>query len=179
MGGPPSRWRNEGGYAVQAFQQLQSYGACQSSFLDRQWSLNPRRWKPGWQDDALQHELPDWYDLESTDANPIFDEVITCLLSRVPVAAGIAWWGHLVCFLDPILLPAGVAPANTPDGSTVGVVFENSWGLDWPTPAANGLACLTESRATPDGAAAPVAAGTPAWNRMELSESEALESSAS
>jgi hypothetical protein len=38
----------------------------------------------------------------------------------------------------------------------VGVLFQNSWGVDWPSPAANGFACLTESRATPDGAAAPV-----------------------
>jgi hypothetical protein len=75
-----------------------------------------------------------------------FDEVITCLLNRVPVAAGLDWWGHLVCFLDPVILP---------DGS-VGVLFQNSWGVDWPTPGANGLACLTESRGTPDGAAAPV-----------------------
>jgi hypothetical protein len=36
------------------------------------------------------------------------------------------------------------------------VLFQNSWGADWPTPGANGLACLTESKATPDGAAAPI-----------------------
>ena len=104
-------------------------------------SLRPRLWKPGWQQNALEHEVADWYQIGTS-----FDEVITCLLNRIPVAAGLDWWGHLVCFLDPIILP---------DGS-VGVLFMNSWGVDWPTPGANGLACLTEDLATPDGAAAPI-----------------------
>ena len=165
VGGPLTHWRNEGGYASEAFDQLEHYGACQTSYMNKPWSLQPRLWKAGWQQDALQHELPDWYDLEDTAASPIFDEVISCLLNRVPVAAGLGWWGHLVCFLDAVLLPPGTAPANTPDGSTVGVLFMNSWGVDWPTPAANGLACLIESRATPDGAAAPVVNQLPIWSQ--------------
>ena len=172
VGGPCTHWRNEGGYASEAFGQLQSYGACQTSFMDKQWSLAVAAdGRPAGRRTPCSMSCPTGTILESSDSNPIFDEVITCLLNRVPVAAGIPWWGHLVCFLDPILLPAGVAPANTPDGQTVGVLFQNSWGVDWPTPAANGLACLTESRATPDGAAAPVAGGgPPQWSRAELAE---------
>lgn len=141
VGGPCTRWRNQGGYAGEAFDQLQDYGACETSYMDAPHSLHPLRWKAGWQDNAAQHEAIDWYNIETS-----FDEVITCLLERIPVAAGLDWWGHLVCFLDPVILP---------DGS-VGVLFQNSWGADWPTPGANGLACLTESKATPDGAAAPI-----------------------
>ncbi len=168
VGGPCTHWRNTGGYAAEAFDQLENYGACQNSFMNKPWSLQPRLWKAGWQADALQHEVPDWYDIETDDKLPAgatcFDEVITCLLNRIPVAAGLDWWGHLVCFLDPVILPPGTAPANTPDGATVGVLFQNSWGVDWPTPAANGLACLVEDLATPDGAAAPVANGLPSWS---------------
>ena len=149
VAGPVTHWRNMGGYASEAFDQLQSGGACESSFMDQPHSLRPKRWKPGWQDNAQLHEAVQWYDLESSDQQPIFDEVVSCLLSRVPVAAGLAWWGHLVCFLDAVILPPGVAPANTPDGTTVGILFHSSWGVAWPTPGANGLACLTESRATP------------------------------
>ncbi len=141
VGGPCTHWRDEGGYAGEAFDQLQNHGACESSFMDAPHSLHPNRWKAGWQDNAMLHEAIDWYNIEAS-----FDEVITCLLERIPVAAGLDWWGHLVCFLDPVILP---------DGS-VGVLFLNSWGVDWPTPGANGLACLTESKATPDGAAAPI-----------------------
>ena len=146
VGGPCTHWRDTGGYASEAFDQLQNFGACESSYMNAPHSLRHLLWKPGWQQNALLHEAVDWYDIESGDAAPTYDEVITCLLNRVPVAAGLDWWGHLVCFLDPIILP---------DGS-VGVLFQNSWGADWPTPGANGLACLTESRGTPDGAAAPI-----------------------
>ncbi len=141
VAGPCSGWRNEGGYASEAFNQLQTAGACDSSYMDAPHSLRSARWKPGWQENARRHEAVEWYEISAS-----FDEVITCLLNRIPVAAGLDWWGHLVCFLDPVLLP---------DGS-VGVLFQNSWGRDWPTPGANGLAVLTERKATPDGAAAPV-----------------------
>ncbi len=145
VGGPCTGWRNQGGYASEAFDHLQNFGACESSYMDAPHSLRPNRWKPDWPVNAVLHEAVEWYDLDGQDSN-LFDEVITCLLNRIPVAAGLDWWGHLVCFLDPLLLP---------DGS-VGVLFQNSWGVDWPTPGANGLAALTESRATPDGAAAPI-----------------------
>jgi hypothetical protein len=145
VGGPCTGWRDEGGYASEAFEQLQNYGACESSFMDAPHSLHVGRWQSGWQANAALHESVDWYEIDGQDSN-IFDEVITCLLNRTPVAAGLDWWGHLVCFLDPVILP---------DGS-VGALFQNSWGVDWPTPGANGFAVLTESRATPDGAAAPI-----------------------
>ncbi len=123
VGGPCTNWRNQGGYAGEAFDQLQNYGACETSFMDAPHSLRPGRWQAGWQENARLHEAIDWYDIETS-----FDEVVTCLLERIPVAAGLDWWGHLVCFLDPIILP---------DGS-VGVLFQNSWGVDWPTPGATG-----------------------------------------
>ena len=146
VGGPCTHWRNQGGYASEAFEQLQNFGACESSFMDAPHSLHPNCWKPGWQANAAAARGGRLVRHPERRRRAIFDEVITCLLNRVPVAAGLDWWGHLVCFLDPIILP---------DGS-VGVLFQNSWGVDWPTPGANGLACLTESRATPDGAAAPI-----------------------
>src|SRR5208337_2826804 len=145
VGGPCTNWRNCGGYASEAFDQLQNFGACESSFMDAPHSLHPNRWKSGWQANARLHEALEWYNIDGQDNN-IFDELITCLLNRVPVAAGLDWWGHLVCFLDAVILP---------DGS-VGVLFQNSWGADWPTPGANGFATLTERKATPDGAAAPI-----------------------
>jgi hypothetical protein len=150
VGGPLTNWRNEGGYAAEAFGGLETAGACEASFLDKPNSLHYRNWKEGWQENALNYRVQDWYDLETSDnlepPATCFDEVITCLLMKLPVAAGLDWWGHLICFLDPVILPDG----------TVGVRFINSWGVDWPTPGANGYACLTESRGTPDGAACPV-----------------------
>jgi hypothetical protein len=163
VAGPCVNWRNRGGYASQAFEQMERAGVCETSYMDEPWSRDPRKWKEGWQENAAQNALPNWYAIER-DHVPDFDEVITCLLSRLPVAAGLPWWGHLVCFLEAVIVPAGSAPANTPDGAAVGVLFENSYGVDWPRKGANGLAVLTESRATPDGAAAPVLDGLPRWS---------------
>ncbi len=145
VGGPITGWRNEGGYASQAFDQIQTGGICEETFLDAPCSLHHNRWKAGWQANAKTHEAVDWYNLDGNEGGDIFAEVVSCLLNDAPVAAGLGWWGHLICFLCPIILA---------DGS-VGVVFQNSWGVDWPTPGANGIAVLTESRATPDGAASP------------------------
>jgi len=144
--GPCTGWRDRGGYASEAFAQLARGGACEMSFLNAPHSLDPTRWKPGWQENARLHEAVQWYEIGTS-----YDEIITCLLNRIPVAAGIDRWdggrqGHLICMLDPIILP---------DGS-VGVLFQNSWGRDWPYKGANGLAVLTERKGTPDGAAAPV-----------------------
>jgi len=141
VAGPCTSWHNQGGYASEAFGQLEKAGACESSFMDAPHSLRHGSWKTGWEENAKLHQAVEWYQIGKS-----FDEVITCLLNRIPVAAGLDWWGHLVCFLDPVLLP---------DGS-VGVLFINSWGKDWPTPGANGLSVLTERKATPDGAAAPL-----------------------
>ena len=141
IGGPCTNWRNVGGYAGEAFDQLEKAGACEASFMDAPHSLHPNKWKAGWQENAKNHEVVKWNEIGTS-----FDEVITCLFNLIPVAAGLDWWGHLVCFLDPVILP---------DGS-VGVLFQNSWGTDWPTAGANGFATLTERKATPDGAACPV-----------------------
>lgn len=138
VAGPCTGWRNQGGYASEAFNQIEKAGICEASFMDKPHSLSPSRWKAGWQENAKLHETVQWYEIGKS-----FDEVITCLLNRIPVAAGLDWWGHLVMFLDPVLLP---------DGS-VGVLFRNSWGDSYGD---HGFAVLTERKATPDGAAAPL-----------------------
>ncbi len=71
VGGPCTHWRNEGGYACEAFDQLQNFGACESSFMDKPHSLHHNLWKPGWQANAALHEAVDWYDIESGDAAPV------------------------------------------------------------------------------------------------------------
>jgi len=135
---PVTGGRYRGGYASEAFNQIEKGGICEKSFLDSPHSLSTSRWKSGWQENAALHKATSWYQIGTS-----YDEVITCLLNRIPVAAGLDWWGHLVCFLDPVLLP---------DGS-VGVLFYNSWGLSYGD---HGMGILTERKATPDGAAAPV-----------------------
>jgi hypothetical protein len=150
VGGPVTGWRNVGGYASQAFDQIQSAGICEVSFMPSgadDHSLRPNQWKSGWQENAKKHETIDWYNLDGSDNNDMFSEVVTCLLNDCPVAAGLGWWGHLVAFIGVVLLPDG----------TVGVLMQNSWLQgDWPRKGDNGYAILTEAMGTPDGAAAPI-----------------------
>lgn len=141
LAGPIVRWRNEGGYASEAFKGLESKGVCEASFLDQPHSRNPEKWKTGWQENALLHRSLNWYQIGSS-----FDEIISCLLCNLPVAAGLPWWGHLVCFLAPIILK----------DDSIGVIFQNSWG-PWPSAEKPlGLGILTEKAAIPDGAATPL-----------------------
>jgi hypothetical protein len=137
--------RNVGGYASQAFDAIQTKGICEETFLDAPNSLHPARWKSGWQANAASHEVVNWFNIDGSSGD-IYAEVVTCLLQDSPVAAGLSWWGHLINFVAAVLLP----------DNTVGILFQNSWGVDWPTAGANGLACLTEQMGTPDGAASPV-----------------------
>ena len=138
VAGPITGGRLRGGYASEAFNQIEKGGICERSFQDSVHSVNTSRYKPGWQENAALHKAVAWYQIGVS-----FDEVITMLLNRIPVAAGLDWWSHLVCFLDPVILP---------DGS-VGVLFINSWTESYGD---HGFAVLTERKATPDGAAAPV-----------------------
>jgi hypothetical protein len=155
VAGPCTGWHNEGGYASEAFNQIEQAGICESSYMDAPHSLRPSRWKTGWQDNAKLHCAVQWYEIGTS-----FDQVMTCLINRLPVAAGLDWWGHLVCFLDPVMFVNGKLYSGGPFDSnakiTFGVLFQNSWGDDWPTQGARGYSVLSESKATPDGAASPI-----------------------
>ena len=143
IGGPCTNWRNVGGFASEAFAQIETGGICEASFMDAPHSLRPSRWQTGWEANAKLHTVIKWYEIGSN-----FDDTYTCLLNNLPVAAGLDWWGHLICYVAPVMFPDG----------TFGVLAQNSWG-DWPRKGDNGYFILTEDMATSDGAAAPVLTG--------------------
>lgn len=163
VGGPCTNWRNEGGYAREYMDYAEKHGVCESRFADDPHRLQPQLWQPGWQDNAASHRVATWLDIEHGDAEPTFDELVSALLGPEtdgstcrPVAIGLPWWGHLVCALGAYILPPTTdCDANTPTGDKIGVLFQNSWGPDWPSAGANGYAVLVERLATPDGAAVP------------------------
>ncbi len=134
---PITGGENRGGTPDEALQWLNTKGACDQTL----WPLNDRNQKhakAGWQDEALNHVILQWADVEN------FDDQMTLALHRVPVAIGLDWWGHLVCQLSPVLL----------DDGGFGVDFDNSWGPDYGD---NGRAILDEEHATARlGAFAPI-----------------------
>jgi hypothetical protein len=156
-GGPLTHWRNEGGYASEAFAWIEVNGLASARLCPRPHELNQLLWDSRWKRDAEFHLAQRWYDIEAEDRYPTFAELVTCLLTPIPVAIGLGWWGHLVAALAALVLPQETdCPANTPSGDKVGILIQNSWGPHWPARNANGYAVLVESLATPDGAAAPI-----------------------
>lgn len=107
--------------------------------MSRQWD-NPATWENA----ALHKVTEGWYDLSSApyDRKLTFDQVMTLLLSRVPVVGDFNWWGHSVCLLDPVEVEPG----------SFGVRIRNSWGDGWSD---RGFGILRGSKAIPDGAVSP------------------------
>jgi len=136
---PLTRGANRGGTPDEALEQLRDCGACKQEY----WPLNDRDDRhaiTGWREDANTHRIQRWLDVRG------FDMQMTLALLRIPVAIGLGWWGHLVCQLDPVLMPDG----------TYGIGCDNSWGTTWGD---NGYFVLTESKGTADlGAFAPLSA---------------------
>lgn len=160
-------YSNSGGWSGEAIDFLASEGVCESKYwppnaISRQYDTAES------QANRKLYRVTKWLDL-----SPTFDEVATGLLLDKPVAAGLNWWAHEVCYLRLIILPASVINANYQAAkglvrvwgmnaesserylervaSKYGVNFWNSWGEDYED---QGESNLTESRATPGDAIA-------------------------
>ncbi len=94
IGGPVTGWINEGADPSDDLDQAIKGGACLQSFMDRPHSLNPRLWKPGWEQDALGRRVLEADDLRIP--GKAFDAVVTAAILNRMVGLGYIWWGHFV-----------------------------------------------------------------------------------
>jgi len=156
VGGPCTGWRNEGGYASEALRQMERFGICESSYTVNPHRLQPETWNPAWAQNALSHEAHAWLDLQQSRYPPTLDDLATQLLKPRPISLEIPAWGHLICALALVEIPQQTrCKATLADGTKLGVLFQNSWGPDWPSPLANGYAVLEASLCVGGGAAVP------------------------
>lgn len=134
---PIKGYRNQGGWGGEALEYIVANGIATAAL----WPPNSisRSYFDGTRENAALHKVTEWYDLNSRN----FDQLMTCLLLRIPVAIGLNWWSHEVAAIDPVVV--------SPD--RYGVRIRNSWG---PSYGDNGFAILTEAKATPDDACAPI-----------------------
>lgn len=134
-------FRNEGGWGSQALKKIVEDGICPSSL----WPANT------WNDRSLDNEtsrrerqhykILEWWDLQPLN----FDQLMTCVLYRLPCPVGYDWWSHEVCAIDPVKVSANL----------YGIRIWNSWGDSYGD---RGMAVLSQSKATPNEALCPLVA---------------------
>lgn len=135
---PIKGFRNVGGWGKEAIEWIQKYGVCPASA----WSPNAidrRLYNEANKKLALKFRVIDW--IECTPRN--LNEMMTCLLRRIPVAVGYNWWRHEVCAIDPVYLGR----------NQYGIRIWNSWGDSWSD---RGMSVLTGNKMLPDDAVSPV-----------------------
>lgn len=82
------------------------------------------------------------------DRNLTFDQLMTCLLMRIPCPVDLMWWRHSVCALDPLEYDKRLS-LNDPNRWGIGIW--NSWRDAWGT---KGYGEIRGRKAIPDGATA-------------------------
>jgi hypothetical protein len=160
-------YRDEGGWGAQSLDFITERGVPSSQFWPMQ-SMSRSNDKPEtWANAALHKVTAGWVDLASAqyDRNLTFNQVVTLLLSGVPVVGDFNWWGHSVCLLDAVTVAASdireasgkratraTLTAALEETGGVGVRILNSWSDTWSD---RGMGVLSGSKAVPDGATAP------------------------
>ena len=84
--------------------------------------------------------------LSKYDRNLNLDQLMTCLLCRIPCPIDLFWWGHSVCAMDPLEFDNSL-PLS--DNNRWGGRIWNSWTDSY---GVNGTAVLRGSKFIPDGA---------------------------
>jgi hypothetical protein len=107
--------------------------------------------KPETWAEAAHYKIVDgWMDLQASiyDRNMTFDQLMTCLLLRIPCPVDYNWWRHSVTGCDPVEVDSSL---QLSDIRRWGVRIWNSWTDNWGT---MGMGVLVGNKAVPDGATA-------------------------
>jgi hypothetical protein len=166
-------YRDEGGWGAQGVDFLRERGIPTSEFWPQR-SMSRSNDKPETWANAALHKFTDgWWDLDSAeyDRNLSFQQVVTCLLLRIPVVVDYNWWSHSIVAMDAVdgASQWGITRGDSgkllsreqfdfiwgmgdPVTAGTGVLILNSWGDSW---SQNGAGVLSGSKAVPDGSVAP------------------------
>lgn len=166
-------FRDEGGWGAQGVDWQIANGVPTSKTWPQQ-SMSRNNVNDAMKADAAAHKiLAGWIDLAAAqyDRKLTFDQVITLLLSNVPVVVDYNWWSHSVCAADAV---DGAKQRNVTRSRSGKLMqlrqFEKAWGLNDPVTAgfgtrdwnswgdswsAQGMGVIAGSKAVPDGAVAP------------------------
>lgn len=130
------KFRDEGGWGAESLEWIAEHGIPTSEFWPQQSMSRANDNSATWAN-AAQFKFSEWMDLDPSNMKR---QLVTCLLSGIPVVTDLNWWGHSVCTLDLV----SISPFRTR--------IWNSWGDSW---SENGTGILEGKKAIPDGAIAP------------------------
>lgn len=138
VGAQVTGFRNIGGWGKEALEFIAAHGVIPewmwpANAIDRRYLTDKAK------DEAKRYAIDEWWEIEPRN----LDQMVSCLLQPIPIpiAIGLAWWGHEVTAVG----------CDWVDGE-VAIVIDNSWGTRWGT---NGRGILQGSRRLPDDAVAP------------------------
>lgn len=140
---PIKHYRNRGGSGIQALQFITELGICPESLWPNSLEgINRRLDNHESRQERQKYKITEWCDILPRNKQ----QVMNCLLRKIPVPAGYNFWGHLVCLIDPVIYKGDI-----------GFRFRNSWKSSW---GYHGFGILAPSVCVPDDACCPLA--TPA-----------------
>ena len=144
--------KDQGGWGCQGLDYIQDKGICTVDDWPEK-SMDGRQYNTAenWEKAKQYRVTESWMDLEPRqyDRDMTFDQVMTCLLSNIPVIGDFNWWGHSVCLVDAHELDSS---KSLSDPNRWGTATINSWSDNWGT---NGYGILKGRKGIPDGGAAP------------------------
>ncbi len=129
-------YRNQGGDGSESLEWIAANGIPTSKTWPQQ-GHSPSLDTPAMRAEAAENKVLEWMDLDPQNMKA---QLVTCLLSGIPVVSDFNWWGHSVCSLNL----ESLSPFQTR--------IWNSWSDTWSD---NGTGILSGNRAIPDGAVAP------------------------
>lgn len=108
-------FRSEGGWSTEGLEHVIKYGVSSVEFWPEN-KIDPRYDTSESRANAMLHQATEWRDMQPRN----FDQLMTCLFLRIPVAVGYNHWQHAIVAMDPVER-AGV----------FGVRIWNSWADSW------------------------------------------------
>lgn len=84
-------WRNAGNYLESMIDGLKKTGVCSAEFVPDPFSMNPRKFKAGWDEDRLNYRLGEVWDC---DPRRMLQHSLSVLRTGTPLYIAYNWWGH-------------------------------------------------------------------------------------